>query len=122
MYQIIFYRDKKGINEVEKYIRELERKNDKESRIKYEKISVYFELLSRNGLQIGEPYIKHLAGDLWELRPLRDRIIFGYVKYNKFIILSRFIKKTKKTPNREIKNAFKLLKIFKEEMKNEKEN
>lgn len=44
------------------------------------------------------------------------------MKENKFIILSRFIKKTQKTPNREIKNAFKLLEMYKEEMENEKKN
>ena len=26
---------------------------------------------------IGEPFIKHLEGEIWELRPLRDRILFA---------------------------------------------
>ena len=69
---------------------------------------------------MGEPYIKHLEKDLWELRPLRDRIIFAYLDENKIILLTHFIKSTKKTPRREIKRAYKLLKIVKEEINDER--
>ena len=41
----------------------------------------------------------------WELRPLRDRILFAYVKDNTFLLLTYFIKKTQKTPAREIERA-----------------
>ena len=76
MYQIVFYKDEKGISEVEEYIKELRTKkeNNKDNRIKYEKIDIYLNLLTKYGLKLGEPYIKHLEKELWELRPLKDRI------------------------------------------------
>lgn len=70
-------------------------------------------LLKEKGLLIGEPYIKHLQNDIWELRPLRDRILFVYCENNTFILLSIFIKKTQKTPQREIEKAKRLLKDYK---------
>lgn len=122
MYQIIFYKDENGISEVEKYIKELrdKKENNKDSRIKYEKIDIYLNLLTKCGLRLGEPYIKHLEKDLWELRPLRDRIIFAHLEENNIILLTHFIKTTKKTPRKEIKRAYKLLKIVKEEINDER--
>jgi len=34
-------------------------------------------MLKNRGTMIGEPFIKHLEGEIWELRPLRDRILFA---------------------------------------------
>ena len=53
MNQIIFFRDKNGINEVEEYIKELIKKKDKDSRIKSNKIIGYLRKLSQKGTQIG---------------------------------------------------------------------
>ena len=61
---------------------------------------------------IKERYIKHLQNDIWELRPIRDRILFAYLKNNKIIILTIFMKQTQKTPQREIERAEKYLKDF----------
>lgn len=69
-------------------------------------------MLSLNGLILGEPYIKHLNNDIWELRPLRDRILFAYWDNNNFILLSTFMKQTQKTPQREIEKAKRNLKDF----------
>ena len=74
MYKIFFYRDRNGNEPVAEYIAELARKNDKDSRIKLGKIRDYIKVLSEYGTQAGEPYIKRLDGEIWELRPLRDRI------------------------------------------------
>lgn len=57
------------------------------------------------GKQLGEPYIKHLDGDIWELRPLRDRILFVAWNNGGFVLLHQFMKKTQKTPAREIEQA-----------------
>ena len=58
--------------------------------------------------------MKHLEGDIWELRPLRDRILFaGYVD-GSFVLLHQFMKKTQKTPRREIEQAKLELQDFKE--------
>ena len=71
-------------------------------------------LLSEQGLEIGSPYIKHLEDDIWELRPIRDRILFAYYTNNKFLLLTCFMKETQKTPKREIERARRLLKDYKE--------
>ena len=114
MYQIIFYTDKNGISEVNNYIQQLRAKsNNKDERIKLNKITAYINQLSKRGLTIGEPYIKHLEDDIWELRTLRDRILFACWSNNKFIILSQFMKKTQKTPAREIEKAKRLLEDYK---------
>ena len=105
MHEIHFYKDAKGIVPVLDYIKELAAKSDKDSRIKLNKIRDYVKILSEHGTRAGEPYIKHLGGDIWELRPLRDRILFvGWVN-GSYVLLHHFIKKTQKTPAREVEKA-----------------
>ena len=107
MYEIEFYENKNGIYETANYIKELNQKSstNKESRINFNKIVAYLDLLEEFGPRIGEPVAKHLEGEIWELRPLRNRFLYAYHKDNKFIILHHFIKKTQKTPKREIEQA-----------------
>lgn len=105
MYEIFFYRDKHGREPVKEYITDLSTRKDKDSRIKLNKIMDYVKILSEYGIHAGEPYIKHVDGDIWELRPLRDRILFAAWDGNGFILLHVFMKQTQKTPQREIKRA-----------------
>ena len=77
----------------------------KNSHIKLEKIRAYIKVLSNHGTQVGEPYVKHIDGEIWELRPLRDRIFFAAYVNGSFVLLHHFVKKTQKTPAREIKKA-----------------
>lgn len=105
MYEIYFYKDKNGKSPVRDYIEELSLKNDKDSRIKTNKIRDYIKSLSEYGISLGEPYIKHLDGDIWGLRPIRDRILFAAWNGNSFVLLHQFVKKTQKTPAREIEQA-----------------
>lgn len=105
MHKINFYRDKNGKEPVAEYITELANKKDKDSRIKLNKIRDYIKVLSEYGTQAGEPYVKHLDGDIWELRPLRDRILFVGWTNGSFVLLHQFMKKTQKTPAREIEKA-----------------
>lgn len=90
---------------VAEYIAELAQKKDKDSRIKLNKIRDYIKVLSEYGTQAGEPYIKHLDGEIWELRPLRDRILFIGWANGSYVLLHQFMKKTQKTPAREIEKA-----------------
>ena len=62
----------------------------------------------------GEPYIKHLEDEIWELRPLKDRILFVAWVDGSFVLLHHFVKKTQKTPRREIDKAKRELKDIKE--------
>jgi phage-related protein len=105
MHDIIFYHDKNGYEPVKAYIDDLSNRQDKNSRIKFNKIVQYIHLLAEKGLAVGEPYIKHIDGDIWELRPSRDRILFVAWIDDAFLILHHFIKKTQKTPIREIEKA-----------------
>lgn len=109
MYDIEFYEDKNGNSEVYEYIKQLTKNNSKENKQKLKKIDLYIDLLSEYGLTLKEPYIKKLDKDIWELRPLRDRILFASWYNNKFILLSIFMKQTQKTPKKEIEKAKKLL-------------
>ena len=105
MYKIYFYTDRNGKSQVKEYLSMLASKNDKDSRIKLTKIRDYIKVLSEHGTLIGEPYIKHIDGEIWELRPMRNRILFVAWNGDGFILLHHFIKKTQKTPQREIEKA-----------------
>ncbi len=110
MYRVRFYKDKNGKSAVEEYFLELAKRKDKDSRIKLNKIRDYIKVLSQYGTLAGEPYVKHLEGDIWELRPLRDRVLFALWNGKEFILLHHFMKRTPKTPQREIEKAKKNLK------------
>lgn len=114
VHNIYFYKDKNGNEPVLDYMRELASKKGKDSRIKLNKINDYIELLSQHGTRAGEPYIKHLDAEIWELRPLRDRILFVAWIDGSFVLLHHFVKKTQKTPKRELEQAKRELADLKE--------
>ena len=116
MYEIIFYEDARGKSEVREYIQRLckESKFIKDSKINLNKIVAYLDILEEMGTRVGDPVTKHLDGEIWELRPLRNRILYASYKDNKFILLHHFTKKTQKTPKREIEKAKRNLEDFKE--------
>ena len=105
MYHVYFYRDKSGREPVKEYLMNLSLKKDKDSRIKAGKINDYIEILSRKGTLAGEPFVKHIEGEIWELGPFRDRIFFVAWYNEGFVLLHSFMKETKKTPAREIQRA-----------------
>lgn len=113
MFDIEIYEDKNGKSDVYEYIQRLNKSKSKENRQKLKKINMYIELLSEYGLTLTEPYIKKLDKEIWELRPLRDRILFASWCNNKFVLLSVFMKQTQKTPRSEIEKAKRLLKDYK---------
>lgn len=115
MHEIIFYKNTKGRQPVLEYMQELSESNSKDSRIKLNKVNDYIQALSVYGTEeLSENYVKHLDGDIWELRPLRDRFFFAGVVEGKYVLLHQFMKKTKRTPAREIRKAKNELKDFKE--------
>ena len=113
MYDIEFYENVYGESQIIEYIQHLRNNLSKENKQKLKKIFMYIDLLSEKGLSLKEPYIKKLSEEIWELRPLRDRILFASLYNNKFILLSIFMKQTQKTPKREIEKAIRLLKDYK---------
>lgn len=84
-YKIEFWQDENGFSESQEYIYKLKEKSvkSKDARIKLNKIVEYIEILSAYGVEIGQPYVKHIEEkgiQLYELRPLRDRFFFFYKK------------------------------------------
>lgn len=112
MHDIVFYRDNNGKEPVKEYIQSLFYKDNKDSRVKREKIQDYLNILAEYGTRAGEPFVKHLDGDIWELRPLKDRILFFSYINGKMVLLSHFRKSTRKTPQKEINKAKKLMYDF----------
>lgn len=75
MYEIEFYENPEGFSKIKEYIMQLRVTSEfnKDSRINFNKIVAYFDLLQEMGTRIGEPVTKRLEGEIWELRPLRNR-------------------------------------------------
>ena len=107
MFDVEFYRDKKGEEPVKDFLMELQRRpdSDKRMRVLSDKILVYIRVLQEYGTRAGMPYMKHLEGDLWELRPLHERILFFAYVDGCFVLLHHFRKKTQKTPKKEMECA-----------------
>lgn len=59
--------------------------------------------------RVREPHVKHLRGPLWEMRMKgRDgisRALYGTVVGRRVVVVRVFVKKTQKTPSREIELA-----------------
>jgi phage-related protein len=68
------------------------------------------EVIKAKGLErVGMPYVRHFRGPIWEIR-LKGKSGIGRALYatmigKKIVILRLFIKKTEKTPSREIEIA-----------------
>ena len=70
------------------------------------------ELIEAKGLErVGEPYVRHLKGRLWEIRMKgRDgisRALYVTASERRVVVVRVFVKKTQKTPRREIALALK---------------
>ena len=69
------------------------------------------ELIQGYGLErVHEPHIKHLEGPLWEMRMKGkdgiSRAVYVTAKGRRVVVVRVFVKKTQKTPRREIEIAF----------------
>ncbi|MBA7715287.1 hypothetical protein ES703_124328 [subsurface metagenome] len=59
-------------------------------------------LLEEFGIELGAEYVDHIRGKIWELRASRYRVLYFAFTGRRFVLLRVFMKKTKKTPGREI--------------------
>ena len=69
-------------------------------------------LIQEHGLErVREPYVKHLEKGLWEIRMKgRDgisRALYVVAKPKRVVVVRVFVKKTQKTPRKEVKLALK---------------
>lgn len=106
-YNIIFYEDNNGDSDIWNFLEELRQKSDsnKDARIQYNQATLYIQLLQENGTHLPNNITKHIVGNIWELRPGNNRILYFLDENTSFILLHVFRKKTQKTPRREIETA-----------------
>ena len=87
------------------FIKELVNGDSKDARINAAKVNDYIQALAEYGTYVGMPVCRHLEDNIWELRPLNNRILFAGLSESRFILLHQFVKKTKKTTKKEIEKA-----------------
>jgi phage-related protein len=110
-WNIEFYETENGNSPVIKFIDSLSSKEKA-------KIARYFDLLSEYGNFLREPYVKPIHGykKLLELRipisPNICRIFYFQWQGSTFVMLHAFIKKTNKTPKKELELAEKRMKDY----------
>ena len=101
-YEVHYYVDGRGKVPVKAYIDGVTEKEQA-------KIFTYIELLRKMGGYLDEPYAKHITGKIRELRVdfsrSRHRIFYFIFIGRKIILLHAFLKKTPKTPQKEMNRA-----------------
>lgn len=80
------------------------------------KVVKLIDLLAEQGVLLKEPYTRQVRGKIRELR-IKDhighvRILYFTFTGKRFILLHGFLKKTDKTPEREVETAEKRMKDF----------
>ena len=105
MYEIDYYADLRGRKPAELFIDSLEAKMKA-------KVLGRIELLEEHGPMLGMPFSKHLDDGIFELRTVQGnditRILYFFVVGEHVILTHGFVKKTQKTPSREIDKAKKI--------------
>lgn len=98
------------------YMRDLAATNGKDARLRLRKINDYIQMLAVYGTALGEPYFKKIDDkyNIWELRPLSDRIFFVAWTGDTYVLLHAFRKKSQQTPEREKEQARREFKDLKE--------
>lgn len=104
-YEIELYEDERGQCPIADWLKELDRSDNKECRSMLKKIYFQIERLQNEGLGVGEPLIKRLDEDIWELRPIPNRIFFGAIRGKSIVLLHHYRKQSQKTPRQEIDRA-----------------
>lgn len=103
-WKIEYYKSRRGDEPVLKFIESLPVRSQT-------KIKATLKLFEELGIQMGFPHVKKITGTpLWELRVLGESAvrIFYVAKIDRvFWLLHGFIKKTQKTPDRELRIALK---------------
>lgn len=102
MWNIIFYEKEDGTVPVQEFLNKLSIKHQA-------KALRDIDVLEKYGSALTEPSVKHIRGKLWELRIKSasdiSRIFYFIHVGKNIVLLHGFVKKTKKTPNREIETA-----------------
>lgn len=110
MWQIEYFETQPGQSPTRDFVKNLDS-------IAKAKIITTFNLLLEFNLKLGQPHCKKVSGTpLHELRVLGQnnlRIFYIAVVNQKFLLLHGFVKKSNKTPQKEIETALKRLQVYK---------
>ena len=108
-FKVFFFEKDDGSCPVEEFLSSL----DKKMRTKMLK---EIALLQDVGTELREPYSKHLDDGIFELRAKQGndicRVLYFFIINKKIILTNGFIKKTQKTPIKEIALAKKYREIY----------
>lgn len=108
-FDVIFYEKENGECPVEEFLSSL----DIKMRSKFVGI---LEVLAEKGNQLREPYSKYIDDGIFEIRCIVgndiSRMLYFFYYNGRIIITNGFIKKTMKTPKKEIKLAKKYRKNY----------
>lgn len=108
-FEVIFFEKDDGTAPAEEFLLALDIKMRA-------KLAKEIELLQDVGNELREPYSKHLDDGIFELRAKQgndiSRVLYFFVIGQKIILTNGFIKKTQKTPTKEINLAKKYREIY----------
>ncbi len=107
MYEIEVYEDARGQSPIKEWVNALDRSasSDKNAGIQLRQLLYQMERLRMSGPRAGTTIAKQIEGDIWEIRPGKNRVLFAMWKDNKILLLHMFRKTTAKTPRAEIDQA-----------------
>ena len=109
MFEVEFYEKANGDIPVENFLNSLDIKMRN-------KILMILNVLQEKGNQLREPYSKHLEDGIFEVRGKVgndiSRVLYFFYYNEKIILTNGFIKKTQKTPKKEIDLAKKYRKEY----------
>lgn len=106
-FEIEFYTNQNGKCDISDFIDELDSKaeTNKDARVQLRQVLFCIDMLSRNGNNLSTNIAKHINDEIWELRPGKNRVLYFFQKNDKYVLLHHFVKKTQKTPKKEIEKA-----------------
>ena len=101
-FEVLFYEKENGERPVKDFLQSLDKKMQA-------KLLGLFDILEEKGNELREPYSKHLEDGIFELRGKVgsdiSRVLYFFYYEGKIIVTNGFIKKTQKTPRKQIKVA-----------------
>lgn len=98
MYQIKFYKNRRGDSPVKEFIDSL----DPQTQMK---VAQFLGLLEEMGPRLKRPFADKLAGKIYELRPKQGRILYFFFAGDKIVLVHGFLKKTNAVERSDIELA-----------------
>ena len=99
---IEYYTDVRGRSPIDEFLSSLSARDEA-------KVAHVIGLLAEFGLRLRMPYARHVEGKLWELRIRSSgkayRVLYFAYTGRRFVLLHGFLKKSRKTPRRELETA-----------------